>query len=211
MSKKSNLFAVLITVLSFILFSCEDDKAITNIPVSDSLIAQAQKVLKDSIVLNATAMMGTVNKTLLDEGCPLKYFFSWKSDDTLNIQIRNLSVGKMPLSIWFSINVKFMKLNTWEQEEYPEEDWIKFKGYNGITNYNGNTEEYSDGEGGAGIVTGYYNAKTEEIEFVTNFNVMNMSCDVYRQEIDTTRINNYEEEFTQYEEDLAKYKEEHGL
>jgi hypothetical protein len=156
-------------------------------------------------------MQGTVNKTCLDEGCPMKYYFSWKSSDTLNIQIRNFSVGKMPLRIYFSINVTFMKLNTWEQDEYPEDGWIKFKGYNGVTNYTGISEDYEDGSGGSGTVVGYYNASSHEIEFVTNFNVMNFTADVYQQKIDTSRMNTFEKDFAQYEEDLAQYKKEHGM
>ena len=40
---------------------------------------------------------------------------------------------------------------------------------------------------------------------------MNMSCDVYRQKIDPSRMSNYEADFAQYEKDLAEYKKEHGL
>jgi hypothetical protein len=40
---------------------------------------------------------------------------------------------------------------------------------------------------------------------------MNMSSDVYRQKIDTSRMVHFEEEFAQYEEDLAQYKKENGM
>jgi hypothetical protein len=217
--KMKELFKPLAFSLAMLLcgmcVSCTDDEAITKEAVSDSYLVVAQSVLQDSIVLNATAMQGTVNKTCLDEGCPLKYYFKWKGQDTLNVQIRNFSVGKMPVNIDFSINVTFMKLNTWEQDEYGSESsgWIKFKGYNGITDYmgNSNSDDFENGTGGSGTVVGYFSANTREIEFVTNFNVMNFTADVYRQVIDTTRMSHYEEDFAQYEEDLAKYKEEHGL
>lgn len=191
--------------------SCKADQEIVQKPVEETYLQEAKTTLRDVVVLNATAMMGTVNKTLLKEGCPLKYYMEWRSENELNIQIREFSVGKMPVTIWFSINCKFMKLNTWEKEEYPEAGWIKFEGSGGIVNFTGKGEGYEDGQGGGGTVIGYFNAQTHEIEFVTNFNTMNMTSDVYRQKIDPTRINRYDAEFAQYEKDLEKYKKEHGI
>ncbi len=212
MKKVSLTFLAIVAAL--VLFTaCEDDEQIIQTPVMEQYMEAAHATLQDSIVLNATAMMGTVNKTLLPEGCPLKYYFEWKGQDSLRMEIRNFSVGKMPVRIWFSIYLKFMQLNTWEQEEYGGEEsgWVKFQGTSGVTTVNAITEAYEDGEGGAGTVTGYYNAKTDEIEFVTNFYVQNMSADVYQQVIDPSRMATFEEDFAQYEEDLARYKEEHGL
>jgi hypothetical protein len=216
-SKKSTpLFAVALTILfAATFFSCKADEEIVQKPVLDEYLEVAGRLLQDSVVLNATAMMGTVNKTLLPQGCPLKYYFEWKTKDTLNIQIRKFSVGKMPVTVWFGINCKFMQLNSWEKDEYTGEGWIKFEGVKGMTLYAGNAndenKDYQDGTGGSGTVVGYFNAVTHEIEFVTNFNVMNMSSDVFLQKIDLSRIAKYDEEFAQYEKDLAKYKEEHGL
>lgn len=210
------LLAVVLAMLSCHLFlSCTADEEITRAPVSDEYITAARELLQDSIVLNATAMQGKVNKTLLDEGCPLKYYLKWRSQDTLNIQIRNFCVGKMPVTVWFSANCKFMQLNTWEKDEYTGEGWIKFQATGGRTYYTGNDndvdESYESGTGGSGTVQGYLNVKTQEIEFVTFFNVMNMSSDVYLQKIDPSRMERFEKEFAQYEADLAKYKEEHGI
>jgi hypothetical protein len=213
-SKKiSFLSAVAITILfCSALFSCTTDE---DKPISETYLQRAREVLHDSIVLNARAMMGTVNKTLLAEGCPLKYYMEWRSKDTLNIQIRKFSVGKMPVTVWFSCNCKFMQLNTWEKEEYTEAGWIKFEGSGGQTYYSGNeydtNKDYQTGTGGAGSVTGYFNALTNEIEFVTEFNVMNMTADVYRQTVDYSRMPTYDKDFTQYEDSLAEYKKEHGL
>lgn len=205
------LFVAFFALLTLGLISCSADEETTKTPVADEYLQTARELLQDSIVLNATAMQGTVNKTLLDEGCPLKYYLKWKSQDTLNIQIKNFSVGKMPVTIWFTINCKFMQLNSWEKEEYTGEGWIKFQGTGGNTIYTANTSDYEDGDGGAGSVQGYLNVKTKQIEFVTNFNVMNMSSDVYLQTIDPTRIDRFDEEFAQYEKDLAEYKKEHGI
>jgi hypothetical protein len=191
--------------------SCKADEEITQDPVADESLRIARESLQDSIVFYARAMMGAVNKTLLERGCPLKYYFSWKDEETMNLQIRHFTVGKMPLTISFSINLKFMELNTWEKQEYTGSGWIKFQGDKGVTIANANADGYEDTGGGNGFVTGYFNAETLEIEFVTAFNVMNMTTDVYQQTIDYSRMATYEEDFRQYEEDLAKYKEEHGL
>lgn len=191
--------------------ACKADEEITQEPVADESLRIARESLQDSIVFNARAMMGTVNKTLLERGCPVKYHFKWRDDETLNMQILHFTVGKMPLTISFTINLKFMQLNTWEKQEYTGSGWIKFQGFSGVTVMNANTDGYEDGEGGSGTVTGYFNAETKEIEFVTAFNVMNVTTDVYLQTIDYSRMATYEEDFRQYEEDLAKYKEEHGL
>lgn len=210
--KKSFLFVAFSTLLCcMFFFSCSADEENAQTPISDNYLSVARELLQDSIVLNATAMQGTVNKTLLDEGCPLKYYLNWRSQDTLNIQIRKFSVGKMPVTIWFTVNCKFMQLNTWEKDEYTGDGWIKFQGTGGKTVYTAIDEGYEDGNGGAGTVQGYLNVKTKEIEFVTNFNVMNMSSDVYLQKIDPTRMANFDKEFAEYERKLAEYKKEHGM
>ena len=201
-----------ILFLSLFFFpSCTADEEITQTPVATTQIQQARKILTDSIVLNATAMQGTVNKTLLDKGCPLKYYFNWKSDDIVKLQIREFSVGTMPIKIWFSIDCKFMQLNSWEKEEYKGTGWIKFQGRGGSTVMEAIDEGYEDGNGGAGTVQGYLNVDTHEIEFVTNFNVMNFSSDVYPQKVDSSRMERFEKEFAQYEKELAEYKKEHGI
>lgn len=199
---------VLCLFVGTILTSCKTDQ---ENPVEEAYVQEAKKTLRDVVVLNATAMMGTVNKTLLKEGCPMKFYMEWRGEKELNIQIREFSVGRMPVTIWFSINCKFMQLNTWEKKEYPEAGWIKFEGFGGIINYTGNEAGYDSGEGGGGTLIGYFNAKTHEIEFVTNYNTMNVTSDVYRQKIDPTRINRFDEEFAQFQKDLEKYKKEHGI
>lgn len=205
------LFAVACITAIFAFSSCSADEELVEKPISESYIDEAKKILDGTVVLNATAMQGTVNKTLLDEGCPLRYYLKWNEDGTLNMQIREFCVGKMPVTIWFNINVKFMQLNTWEKDEYKGDGWIKFQGFGGNTVYTAIDDDYEDGDGGAGSVTGFLNVKTHQIEFVTNFNVMNMSSDVFLQTIDPSRLANYDEEFAQYEKDLAEYKRQHGI
>ena len=88
------------------LTSCTADEEITKSPVSNSSLDEVKTIFKDSIAVYATAMQGTVNKTLLPQGCPIKYHFRWNEDETLNMQIHDFSVGAMPLTISFSINLK---------------------------------------------------------------------------------------------------------
>lgn len=202
---------LLTAILTISFFSCTADEEITKAPVTEDYLKEARAIILDSLVLNAHAMQGTVSKTLLPTGCPLKYHFKWKSDDELTLQLLAFQVGRMPFEIWFTINCKFIQLNAWEKQEYKGEGWIKLQGTGGNTIYNSNTEDYESGDGGGGSVTGFLNVKTKEIEFVTNFNVMNMSSDVFRQKIDHSRMERFEEEFAQYEKDLAQYKKDHGI
>lgn len=211
MTGRRSLYIIVAIFSCFFFFSCQADEENTQTPVTSDYVKKAKSVLQDSIVLYATAMQGTVNKTQLPEGCPLKYYFEWRSEDSLNIQLHNFSVGKMPVTIWFSINCKFMQLNSWERGEYTGDGWIKFEGTNGVTDFTGNSSEYESGTKGTGTVKGFFNVNTNEIEFVTNFNVMNITADVYQQKINPTLIDNYDDLFEQYEKDLAKYKEDHGI
>lgn len=211
MSRLKSLLCVSLSLLCMLFSLCTADEEITKEPVAESYIDAAKEILHDKLVVNATAMQGTVNKTLLPEGCPVMYHLKWNDDNTLNVQIKDFCVGNMPLTITFSINAKFMQLNTWEKDEYTGDGWIKFQGKAGKTSYIGNTNEYEDGTGGSGTIQGYLNVNTHEIEFVTNFNVLNFSADTYKQKIDPTRVDRYDEEFAQYEKDLEEYKKENGI
>lgn len=197
--------------------SCSVDEENGKNPVETNLILKAKDILKDSIVVRSKAMMGPVDKTLLPEGCPLKYYFSWdlKSETPLNIKLKNFSVGNMPVQVWFNIYCRLIPLNSWEKDEYKGDGWIKFTGVNGDVTYTPNQHdvngEYTDGKGGAGTVIGYLNVNTKQIEFSTNFNVMLMQSFVFLQTIDYSKMDTYEEDFAKYEADLKAYKKEHGL
>ena len=205
----SSLF--ILSVFTTLFTSCTPAESLEQKPVEEAYLSAAREIMNDVIVLNATAMQGRVNKTLLEQGCPLKYYLTWKSDDVMNLQIREFSVGTMPIKIWFSIDCQFMMLNTWEKKEYGEKDWVKFQGKGGSTVMEAIDENYDDGNGGAGTVQGYLNIRTHQVEFVTNFNVMNFSADVYPQTINPARLEHFEEEFAQYEKDLAEYKKANGI
>ncbi|MCI6160395.1 MAG: DUF4903 family protein [Prevotellaceae bacterium] len=197
--------------------SCSGDEENGKNPIESNLILKAKEILKDSIVVRSKAMMGPVDKTLLPEGCPLKYHFSWdlKSETPLNIKLKNFSVGNMPVQVWFNIYCRLIPLNSWEKDEYKGDGWIKFTGVNGDVTYTPNqhdvNDEYTDGKGGAGTVIGYLNVNTKQIEFSTNFNVMLMQSFVFLQTIDYSKMDTYEADLAKYEEDLKAYKKEHGL
>ncbi|MDR0733539.1 MAG: DUF4903 domain-containing protein [Dysgonamonadaceae bacterium] len=200
MQKKLLLAAITIAAFFYLnLSGCKADEE----TISPRLHA-ARETLQDSIVFYARAMTGNVNLTQLDSGCPVKYYFSWRDGETMNLQIRNFKVGKMPL-ISFSIDLKFMELNDWEKDEYAGEGWIKFTGSGGISTVNGAEND------GNGIVTGYFNANTKDMEFVTDFNVMTVTLDVYRQPVDFGRMDTYEEDVARYELQVTSYKLQVGF
>ena len=196
-------------VLSF--SSCSSDDEITKESASENLITQAKGFLTGDIVLSAHATMNGVSKTLLPNGCPTKFNFKWSetNNNQFTISLEDFSVGAMPLAIDFSCLVDIMKLNSWEREEYTGEGWIKFFGENGHTDSQDGEGE-SQGANGS-HVKGYYNVKTHEINFIVNYNMMNVRSECFLQVIDKDRINHFDEEFAQFEADLKKYKEEHGL
>ena len=204
------LFACL--VLGFMsLVSCSSDEEITDADANSELVKEATNYLNGEIVLSTKATMNGVNKTLLPEGCPTKFKFEWSKTDaqTFTISLLDFTVGNMGMIINFKCDVKTMVLNSWEQKEYTGDGWIKFKGEDGSVWGTDTDGSASSAKGSS--VQGYYNAKTHEIQFIVNYNMMNVRSECFLQTIDKNRINNYAAEFEQYEKDLAAYKKEHGI
>ncbi|MEY8684888.1 DUF4903 family protein [Bacteroides sp. AN502(2024)] len=198
-------FLILIGVIS-----CTSDEEITKDPASEELVTEAKKFLNGNIVLNTHATLNGVNKTLLKSGCPTKFNFEWSEtdDNTFTVSLLNFTVGKMGMIISFKCDVQTMQLNTWEKDEYKGSGWFKFYGENGST---WSEDEGKSSSSKGSNVKGYYNVYTHEINFIVDYNMMNVRSECFLQTIDKGRINNYEEEFAQFEKDLAKYKEDHGL
>ena len=50
------------------------------------------------------------------------------------------------------------------------------------------------------------------IEFIVNYNMMNVRTETFQQTIDKNRINNFnfQQEFEQYEKDLIQWKKDNG-
>lgn len=209
--KKNIAFLSLLFFAVFAFCSCSSDEEITNSDANSELVKEATNYLNGEIVLSTNATMNGVNKTLLPEGCPTKFKFEWSKTDaqTLTISLLDFTVGNMGMIINFKCDVKTMVLNSWEQKEYTGDGWIKFKGEDGSVWGTDTDGSASSAKGSS--VQGYYNAKTHEIQFIVNYNMMNVRSECFLQTIDKNRINNYAAEFEQYEKDLAAYKKEHGI
>ncbi|EFN91265.1 hypothetical protein HMPREF9018_0739 [Prevotella amnii CRIS 21A-A] len=173
-------------------------------------MTEAKSFLNGDIILSTKATMNGIDKTLLPSGCPTKFHFSWDLTDKniLTIKLDKFTVGKMPFVVTFACNTEIMQLNSFEKDEYKGNSWIKFKGENGyVIADDGKSNETAKGS----LVKGYYNVKTHEINFIVDYNMMNVRSECFLQTIDKNRINNYTAEFKKYEEDLKAYKKDHGL
>lgn len=216
MFKKAN-FKKNIACLSLLFFavfafcSCSSDEEITNSDANTELVKEATNYLNGEIVLSTNATMNGVNKTLLPEGCPTKFKFEWSKTDaqTLTISLLDFTVGNMGMIINFKCDVKCMVLNSWEQKEYTGDGWVKFKGVDGSVWGTDTDGSASSAKGSS--VQGYYNAKTHEIQFIVNYNMMNVRSECFKQTIDKSRLATFDADKAKYEADLAAYKKEHGI
>lgn len=191
--------------------SCSSDEEITQGNADNTLVSEAKSYLKDEIILSTKATLSGVDKTLLPEGCPTKFKFEWsKTDDqTFTISLLDFTVGNMGMIINFKCDVKCMVLNSWEQKEYTGDGWVKFKGVDGSVWGTDTDGSASSAKGSS--VQGYYNAKTHEIQFIVNYNMMNVRSECFKQTIDKSRLATFETDKAKYEADLAAYKKEHGI
>lgn len=204
------LFACL--VFGFMsLVSCSSDEEITDADANTELVKEATNYLNGEIVLSTNATMNGVNKTLLPEGCPTKFKFEWSKTDaqTFTISLLDFTVGNMGMIINFKCDVKCMVLNSWEQKEYTGDGWVKFKGVDGSVWGTDTDGSASSAKGSS--VQGYYNAKTHEIQFIVNYNMMNVRSECFKQTIDKSRLATFDADKAKYEADLAAYKKEHGI
>ena len=170
---------------------------------------KAKEILAGDIVLSTRATMNGVDKTLLKSGCPTKFNFSWREDGMMILNLSDFSVGAMPFAISFKCATKIMQLNSWEQDEYPGDGWIKFVGTDGNVTTSGDDAEDNQ-EGSGARVDGYLNVNTNQIEFIVDYNMMNVRTETFLQTIDKTRIDRFKEEFAQYEKDLEEAKKDQG-
>lgn len=209
--KKNIAFLSLLLFAVFAFCSCSSDEEITNSDANSELVKEATNYLNGEIVLSTNATMNGVNKTLLPEGCPTKFKFEWSKTDaqTFTISLLDFTVGNMGMIINFKCDVKTMVLNSWEQKEYTGDGWIKFKGEDGSVWGTDTDGSASSAKGSS--VQGYYNAKTHEIQFIVNYNMMNVRSECFKQTIDKSRLATFDADKAQYEADLAAYKKEHGI
>lgn len=209
--KKNIAFLSLLFFAVFAFCSCSSDEEITNSDANSELVKEATNYLNGEIVLSTNATMNGVNKTLLPEGCPTKFKFEWSKTDaqTFTISLLDFTVGNMGMIINFKCDVKTMVLNSWEQKEYTGDGWIKFKGEDGSVWGTDTDGSASSAKGSS--VQGYYNAKTHQIQFIVNYNMMNVRSECFLQTIDKSRLATFVEDKAKYEEDLKAYKKEHGI
>lgn len=217
------LFSCLLIALMLGATSCESDSVVTPIDNSDNgkeLLDKAKTILDGPIVFSTRATMASVDKTLLPTGCPTKFNFSWKEEEqALFVELKDFTVGGMPLCITFRCDTKFYTLNSWEKKEYPGKGWIKFSGSDGYvmavpTGYSIDEffDHLEDAQQGSGSrIDGYLNTETNQIKFIVDYNMYLVRSETFLQTIDKSRLAKYDEEFAQYEKDLAEYKKEHGL
>ena len=111
--------------------------------------------------------------------------------------------------ISFKCDVKCMELNSWEKKEYTGDGWVKFKGVDGSVWGTDTDGSASSAKGSS--VQGYYNAKTHQIQFIVNYNMMNVRSECFLQTIDKSRLATFDADKAKYEEDLKAYKNEHGI
>lgn len=202
---------VAIVGVGLMVASCSSDEEITQGNADNTLVSEAKSYLKDEIILSTKATLSGVDKTLLPEGCPTKFKFDWSQtdDQTFTISLLDFTVGNMGMIISFKCDVKCMELNSWEKKEYTGDGWIKFKGVDGSVWGTDTDGSASSAKGSS--VQGYYNAKTHEIQFIVNYNMMNVRSECFKQTIDKSRLATFDADKKKYEADLAAYKKEHGI
>ena len=202
---------VAIVGVGLMVASCSSDEEITQGNADNSLVSEAKSYLKDEIILSTKATLSGVDKTLLPEGCPTKFKFDWSQtdDQTFTISLLDFTVGNMGMIISFKCDVKCMELNSWEKKEYTGDGWVKFKGVDGSVWGTDTDGSASSAKGSS--VQGYYNAKTHQIQFIVNYNMMNVRSECFLQTIDKSRLATFDEDKAKYEEDLKAYKKEHGI
>lgn len=202
---------VAIVGVGLMVASCSSDEEITQGNADNTLVSEAKSYLKDEIILSTKATLSGVDKTLLPEGCPTKFKFDWSQtdDQTFTISLLDFTVGNMGMIISFKCDVKCMELNSWEKKEYTGDGWIKFKGVDGSVWGTDTDGSASSAKGSS--VQGYYNAKTHQIQFIVNYNMMNVRSECFLQTIDKSRLATFDADKAKYEEDLKAYKKEHGI
>ena len=202
---------VAIVGVGLMVASCSSDEEITQGNADNTLVSEAKSYLKDEIILSTKATLSGVDKTLLPEGCPTKFKFDWSQtdDQTFTISLLDFTVGNMGMIINFKCDVKCMELNSWEKKEYTGDGWVKFKGVDGSVWGTDTDGSASSAKGSS--VQGYYNAKTHQIQFIVNYNMMNVRSECFLQTIDKSRLATFETDKAKYEADLAAYKKEHGI
>ena len=209
MSWIKSLTLIFLASFTMLASSCSSDDDLNKEAPAEEYVTKAKDILSGDIVLSTKATMSGVDKTHLANGCPTKFNFTWKEDGTMSLSLVDFTVGSMAFAVTFKCSTKFMNLNSWDKDERPEAGWIKFQGKDGNVTTDG--DDPKDCQSGSGAtVDGYLNVLTNQIEFIVNYNMMNVRTETFQQTIDKNRINNFQQEFEQYEKDLIQWKKDNG-
>lgn len=204
-----SLTLIFLASFTMLASSCSSDDDLNKEAPAEEYVTKAKDILSGDIVLSTKATMSGIDKTHLANGCPTKFNFTWKEDGTMSLSLVDFTVGSMPFAVTFKCSTKFMNLNSWDKDERPEAGWIKFQGKDGNVTTDG--DDPKDCQSGSGAtVDGYLNVLTNQIEFIVNYNMMNVRTETFQQTIDKNRINNFQQEFEQYEKDLIQWKKDNG-
>ncbi len=207
--KLTNRIAALAALAALMFTGCKSDDDAT---LSAAEIEAAKTTLSGDMVVSAHAWINGEDKTLLSSGAPIKINFEESDGDKMNVWMNAIQIGSMPFTVYFGIVIEFAPLNSWEQSELTGEGWVRFSGSHGNINYGAKPSSPIDTttEGDGSTMAGYVNTKTKEIQFTTSFTAMNVEISADRQDIDPSRVENYEAEKEQYEKDLEEYKKTHN-
>ncbi len=200
-----------IILVATLLFGCKKENMQQEVDNED-VIRAATEQLSGKIVLGQHVFISGVSKTRLPEGCPTLFQFSWiDSISKMEIFIGKMKIGSMPFAISMTSHSTIMQLNSWEQEEYPENGWVKlFDSKAEVTTTQGGGSNPISEPNGSVKIKGFYNVNSKEIEMSIDFNMMNVKGEVFRQKVEPFE-GNYEKLINLYEEKLAAYKLDNGL
>lgn len=207
--KKYLLQLVLAIALPFVLYSCsvdsENEEALEE-AIQDKLESMVKQSLDGEYVLYTKVTVNSVDKTLLEGGCPTRVVFSWVGD-SLVVEIPEMKIGNMPFAISYKSACEIKRLNSWEEDEHAggNEAWFKFVGTNGYVSTGGDPKQNGSS------IKGYFRPSQNIIEFVIDYNVMNVRTICERQTLDIERTRDYDTELAKYMEELNAYKKENGL
>lgn len=202
--RKLLFWLMMMVFVPSLVVSCSDDDS--DSPADSIDIQNVKRILSGEYVAFTKVTVNSVDKTLLDGGCPTRLVFGW-DDDSLSVMIPEMKIGNMPFAISYKSNCEIVKLNSWEADEHAggNDSWIKFVGTNGYVSMGDSLKPNGSS------IKGYFNPETKVIEFDIDYNVMNVRTICERQELDVERTRDYDVEMEKYMKELVESKRENGL
>lgn len=202
--RKLLFWLMMMVFVPSLVVSCSDDDS--DSPADSIDIQYVKRILSGEYVAFTKVTVNSVDKTLLDGGCPTRLVFGW-DDDSLSVMIPEMKIGNMPFAISYKSNCEIVKLNSWEADEHAggNDSWIKFVGTNGYVSMGDSLKPNGSS------IKGYFNPETKVIEFDIDYNVMNVRTICERQVLDVERTRDFDVEMEKYMKALNEMKKENGL